>query len=419
MIMIYAVITYQNIIKMKILTFTIVFFLLFTSSIVAQVPAYLPSNGLIGWWPFNGNANDESGNGLNGTVYSAVLTNDRFGYPNAAYSFDGVNDYIVTNRVGLNSFSFSAWYYLDINTHYSPIIDAYNANWEFLVEYLNPTFVRWVTSPTVYVELFSNATTTISNWHHLACTYNQGTVKIYHDGVLAQTFNNVTFPVNNGNYYFGRSASGTSQYLDGKLDDIGMWDRPLTPEEIDLIYNGCSVSVVSQPQNAVNYAGLSTYFTTISSTSNSTYQWQTLQNNVFVDLFDVGQYHGSQNDTLFIYFLSLLNDGQQFRCVISSGNCSDTTNVVTLNVKESSGFGENNLNYVYDIYPNPTNSSFNISSKIFDPTKNLELYNMVGELIKVTKWEEKNQSLNIENLPAGVYFFRISGQNSFKKIIKH
>jgi len=39
----------------------------------AQVPSYVPTNGLVGWWPFNGNANDESGNGNNGTVNGATV----------------------------------------------------------------------------------------------------------------------------------------------------------------------------------------------------------------------------------------------------------------------------------------------------------------------------------------------------------
>ena len=58
-----------------------------------QVPSYVPTNGLVGWWGFNGNANDESGNGNNGTVNGATLTTDRFGNPNSAYDFDG-NDLI-------------------------------------------------------------------------------------------------------------------------------------------------------------------------------------------------------------------------------------------------------------------------------------------------------------------------------------
>ncbi len=52
------------------------------------MPTYVPTTGLVGWWPFNGNANDESGNGNNGTVNGAILTSDRFGIANKAYSFD-------------------------------------------------------------------------------------------------------------------------------------------------------------------------------------------------------------------------------------------------------------------------------------------------------------------------------------------
>ena len=54
----------------------------------------LPTDGLIAYYPFNRNANDESENGNHGTVYGATLTTDRFGNPDSAYSFDGVDDYI-------------------------------------------------------------------------------------------------------------------------------------------------------------------------------------------------------------------------------------------------------------------------------------------------------------------------------------
>jgi hypothetical protein len=85
--------------KLFTLTFLSIFGLTF-----AQVPSYVPTNGLVGWWPFNGNANDESGNGNNGTVNGATLTTDRNGVANSAYSFDGVNDYIdVGNANVLNS----------------------------------------------------------------------------------------------------------------------------------------------------------------------------------------------------------------------------------------------------------------------------------------------------------------------------
>jgi len=54
-------------------TYTLLLLLLIFGSthVVAQaqnMPSYVPTNGLVGWWPFNGNANDECGNGNNGTV---------------------------------------------------------------------------------------------------------------------------------------------------------------------------------------------------------------------------------------------------------------------------------------------------------------------------------------------------------------
>jgi hypothetical protein len=64
--------------KMKKILFTI--FIAATFNAVAQtIPSYVPTNGLVGYWPFNGNANDESGNGNNGTVNGATLTSDRNG----------------------------------------------------------------------------------------------------------------------------------------------------------------------------------------------------------------------------------------------------------------------------------------------------------------------------------------------------
>ena len=55
------------------------------NSIHAQVPSYVPSDGLVGYWPFNGNANDDSGNGNHGTLGNVVSVADRFGNPNGAY----------------------------------------------------------------------------------------------------------------------------------------------------------------------------------------------------------------------------------------------------------------------------------------------------------------------------------------------
>lgn len=67
--------------------------------------AQIPTNGLMAHFPFNGNANDQTLNANNGTVYGATLVMDRFGNPNSAYSFNGSTDYIsVPSSASIASF---------------------------------------------------------------------------------------------------------------------------------------------------------------------------------------------------------------------------------------------------------------------------------------------------------------------------
>lgn len=77
----------------------------------AQVPSYVPTNGLVGWWPFNGNANDLFGGNNNGVVNGASLTTDRFNNINSAYLFNGSSNYILVNTIPTNNtqYSISVW----------------------------------------------------------------------------------------------------------------------------------------------------------------------------------------------------------------------------------------------------------------------------------------------------------------------
>ena len=76
----------------KFLTISVIVFV-FTSNAFSQVPNYVPISGLVGYWPFNGNANDESGNGNNGTVNGATLTEDRFGNADQSYQFNSSDNF--------------------------------------------------------------------------------------------------------------------------------------------------------------------------------------------------------------------------------------------------------------------------------------------------------------------------------------
>ena len=74
--------------KKNVIMTVVAIFGLASITMAQTVPSYVPTSGLVGWWPFNGNANDESGSGNNGTVYGGVSdTSDRFGNSNSAFYF--------------------------------------------------------------------------------------------------------------------------------------------------------------------------------------------------------------------------------------------------------------------------------------------------------------------------------------------
>src|SRR5690606_13425689 len=97
-------------------------FLFVTLSLSTTLFSQIPTDSLIGYWPFSSNADDKSGFGNHGTVSGAVLTSDRFGNPNNAYKFDGVNDFIESNfnfSGAQTSFSVSYWFKLDPTYNYT------------------------------------------------------------------------------------------------------------------------------------------------------------------------------------------------------------------------------------------------------------------------------------------------------------
>src|SRR5664279_2298442 len=84
-------------------------------TLTASAQSWITS-GLVAWYPFNGNANDASGNGNNGVVYNATLTTDRFGNANSAYDFNGSSSYVDIPQNGIlngliTNFTLSAWIY--------------------------------------------------------------------------------------------------------------------------------------------------------------------------------------------------------------------------------------------------------------------------------------------------------------------
>jgi hypothetical protein len=234
-----------------------------TQTLFAQVPSYVPTNGLVGYWPFNGNANDVSGNGNNGIVTGATLTTDRYSNNNNAYSFGGDSNYItVTNSPTLNSANktisvwvnfvneptnlssgamslVSKWY--SVTNCNNQLNDAYILN---LAKSNNQT--KFIGATNLYSQstLSTNYQLSTNTWYHVVFTHDATSGgNIYVNGVLISS-NNTSGNIcsNQNNLFFGADINFGSlyRYFSGKLDDIGMWNRALSQEEITNLYNSIS-----------------------------------------------------------------------------------------------------------------------------------------------------------------------------------
>jgi hypothetical protein len=219
-------------------------------TLMAQVPSYVPTDGLVGYWPFSGNPNDASVNGNNGTNDGATLTADRYGNANSAYNFDGTSNYITINLINalntanVNGLTLSGWTNMtSLSTQPQSIL--------FMVDNLDNGFNTGYdhTSTKLYgqagnagvgapMSISSLNTVSSNNWYNvvLTCDFNTNTSKLYINGVL-QSQSSVTLitPVLT-KIFIGR-AYNQFWYQNGKLDDIGIWNRTLTEQEITNLYN--------------------------------------------------------------------------------------------------------------------------------------------------------------------------------------
>ncbi len=237
--------------------------LLFSNSAVAQnLPSYLPSNGLVGWWPFNGNANDESGNGNDGTVLSGtVLSTDRYNQSNSSYEVDGLN---CPNAKGVSipaslinsEYTVSIWSKSNDSTKVSQcMINSYphgfiglNLNYGLSV-CLNKicSFYgngNWIDGgDQILWDSFKK-----ESWKHFIITKKLNSIEYYENGNLkyVQSISQLASPGTISSFVCDaisiNGGGGCYETFKGKIDDVAIYNRALTQEEITALYTGTPVN---------------------------------------------------------------------------------------------------------------------------------------------------------------------------------
>ena len=259
----------------------------------------------------------------------------------------------------------------------------------------------------------------LNQWLNAVCTYDGLNVFIYVNGSLVGSGTIPNLNTTGSNFYFGIRPSLVYGYFPGKLDDIGIWNRVLTQQEITALYNGCQLSINTQPTNQNITVNNNAQFIVNSSDPNATYQWQTDLGVGFQNLSSVGQYSGANNDTLIVSYVTFANNNQPFRCIVNSGSCSDTSNVAVLTVNNNVGINEISNNNLFAIYPNPANTIINIKSDAQLIGKKYFIFDNLGKTILTGKITSENMSIDINNLSEGNYLIGIddnSKKQSFKVI---
>jgi hypothetical protein len=241
-----------------------------SATTIAQIPSYVPSNGLVGWWPFNGNANDESGNGNNGQIVNLSnaisYSSDRFNNSLNAIKFNSQSvspdmapyiNTIGTNNLVLIDYSINIWSKIEMNSQVAELVNRGPDDNSFFSRFQGLNGIAFGNLPSYLNHTMPIDTT---QWHMYTFSRgSNGEGYLYYDGNLLFSQPISSIPNNGNNFAFGKMPSGGtngSYYpFQGKLDDIGIWNRALTACEIKDLYNsqlGSQTTYSSQSQTAID-----------------------------------------------------------------------------------------------------------------------------------------------------------------------
>jgi hypothetical protein len=227
-------------------------------------------NGLVGYFPFNGNARDESGNNIATTVFGATLTTDRFGVSNRAYYFDGNTGYIVTAanpflEIGSSNYSIAAWINLEFGGDafiYNHAIDDCEKGYRLAISPGNASMASLRSQFTCPTDTncgspFNRNTDPIlkiGKWYFVVSTVQRGSTSAVGGAGMFYVNGNRVLRVNNikncdlssnSDGYIGTDFNG--HFFRGKIDDLMIYNRVLSPNEILSLYNADSSFATNVP----------------------------------------------------------------------------------------------------------------------------------------------------------------------------
>ena len=442
---------------------------LYTGKPITQnIPSYVPKDGLVGYWPFNGNSNDESGNGNHGTVNGATLSADRNGVANNAYNFDGINNYIkIDNNLlsenKISSYSINLWLFAnDFKSDYSDLISD-RSDKDYAHKYRISCSNNSLKQPGTFLNMMGDGygethvydktyfyTKTWTNYIVTFDTLNKE-MKCYKNGVLVDHNNSsgigTGYPLKNSATYFGLSISpaGVDNGFNGLLDDIAIYNRALSEQEISQLYAGCSKETATSSNfNTLIYTNNASVNLTATPTGGS-FSGNGVANNSFnpskaklgknqvkynfknttgcadstdfaMLVVDTVGATCTKYDTVTIknnVFDTVKVNKTIYDTITVKNNIYDTVSILKIKFKLTTGIHANQLSSL-SIYPNPTSDVLNIEvpdAKALDGYR-YRIVDALGKEVYNQLVTQSTTEIPLKTLgAAGIYQFEILDAN--------
>jgi hypothetical protein len=253
--------------------------ILTTFSLVCLIAqAQFPTNGLVAYFPFSGNAKDSSVNKTHGTTNNVTLTTDRFGKANSAYLFNGSNSYIQfpSTNVQNSRYTFSLWAYLTsmpADGDYTFVLNVGSSGGDQNLNTANNyagTVDGWVSSSynTASATYGTNEkkSHTLNTWQHVLAVRDSNFLLLYVNGVKVDSMGSN----DNRTPYYGSgtvkamigSRQDLSRPFEGKIDEVCIYNRALSKQEVEQLYShqmtSSIVRLTSAQQNISLYPNVGT-----------------------------------------------------------------------------------------------------------------------------------------------------------------
>jgi hypothetical protein len=179
-----------------------------------------------------------------------------------------------------------------------------------------------------------------------------------------------------------------------------------------------AVGINVQPISETTVENSEVIFTVNSTSPTANFQWQLNSGSGFSNIANGGQFSGATSNTLTVTGVTLSNNNQQYRCIVSSETCASTSDVATLTVEEIVGMNGSNTEQTVSVYPNPVNDILYLNSNAENQGLGYKVFDNTGRTVLSGVISSNLHPIEMNELPSGLYFIVLNNQmkQSFKVI---